>query len=265
MDTQTGESRVADVEIERLVAAARDALTDEMVGRLATTAAEAADLMDQVNRAGLARAIPALAQMANNGDLERLGQLARLYSSAQDSLTDEMVGRLSATIGDGMALMDQVNRAGLDRAIPALAEMVHNGDLQRIVKLARVYGSAEDAVTDEMVGRLSETVGNGLSLLDRFARGGADRVIAILERLESSGALQKLSETLPDLAERMSRVQTMVAAIESAAHRTSQLPPSRGGVGGLWTLMRDPETQDTLRFLLAVGKELRGALSPTTR
>ena len=265
MDTQTGESRVADVEIERLVAAARDALTDEMVARLATTAADAADLMDQVNRAGLARAIPALAQMASNGDLERLGQLARVYSSAQDSLTDEMVGRLSATIGDGMALMDQVNRAGLDRAIPALAEMGHNGDLQRIVKLARVYGSAEDAVTDEMVGRLSETVGNGLSLLDRFARGGADRVIAILERLESSGALQKLSETLPDLAERMSRVQTMLAAIESAAHRTSQLPPSRGGVGGLWTLMRDPETQDTLRFLLAVGKELRGALSPTAR
>ncbi|MCD6734543.1 MAG: hypothetical protein LT103_13230 [Burkholderiaceae bacterium] len=265
MDTQTGESRAVDGEIERLVAAARDALTDEMVGRLATTAADAADLMDQVNRAGLARAIPALAQMAHNGDLERLGQLARVYSSAQDSLTDEMVGRLSATIGDGMALMDQVNRAGLDRAIPALAEMVHNGDLQRLVKLARVYGSAEDAVTDEMVGRLSETVGHGLSLLDRFARGGADRVIGILERLESSGALQKLSDTLPDLAERMSRIQAMLAAIESAALRTSRMPPSRGGLGGMWELMRDPEAQDTLRFLLAVGKELRGALTPPAR
>jgi hypothetical protein len=164
-----------------------------------------------------------------------------------------------------MALMDQVNRAGLDRAIPALAEMVHNGDLQRLVKLARVYGSAEDAVTDEMVGRLSETVGNGLSLLDRFARGGADRVIGILERLESSGALQKLSDTLPDLAERMSRIQSMLAAIESAALRTSRMPPSRGGLGGMWELMRDPEAQDTLRFLLAVGKELRGALVPPAR
>src|SRR5690606_19932249 len=121
------------------------------------------------------------------------------------------------TIGEGMALMDQVNRAGLDRAIPALAEMVNNGDLQRLVKLARVYGSAEDALTDEMVGRLTETVGNGLSLLDRFARGGADRVIGILERLESSGALQKLSEALPDLADRMGRIQAMLAAIESAA------------------------------------------------
>ncbi|MCL4848881.1 MAG: hypothetical protein KJ066_20205 [Acidobacteria bacterium] len=265
MDTQTGEPRALDGEIERLVAAAGDALTDEMVGRLAGTAADAAELMDQIARAGLARAIPALAQMAHNGDLERLGQLARVYSSAQDSLTDEMVGRLSATIGDGLALMDQVNRAGLDRAIPALAEMVHNGDLQRLVKLARVYGSAEDALTDEMVGRLTETVGNGLSLLDRFARGGADRVIGILERLESSGALQKLAETLPDLVERMTRVQAMLAAIESAAQRTSRLPPARGGLGGMWALMREPEAQDTLRFLLAVGKELRGAMTSPAR
>jgi hypothetical protein len=157
--------------------------------------------------------------------------------------------------------MDQVNRAGLDRAIPALAEMVHNGDLQRLVKLARVYGSAEDALTDEMVGRLTETVGNGLSLLDRFARGGAERVIGILERLESSGALQQLSDAVPRLTERLTRMQDMLAAVESAAAATRELPPSRGGVGGLWQIMRDPDTQDTLRFLLVVGKELRRSMA----
>jgi uncharacterized protein YjgD (DUF1641 family) len=261
MDTQTAEARALDGEIERVVAAARDALTDEMVGRIATTAADAAELMDQINRAGLARAIPALAQMVQNGDLDRLTQVARVYSSAQDALTDEMVSRLSQTIGEGMALMDQVNRAGLDRAIPALAEMVHNGDLQRLVKLARVYGSAEDALTDEMVGRLTETVGNGLSLLDRFARGGAERVIAILEGLESSGALQQLADAVPRLTERLTRLQSTLAAIEAAATATRELPPSRGGVGGLWQLMRDPDTQDTLRFLLVVGKELRSGLA----
>jgi hypothetical protein len=197
MENQAEEARSVDVEIERVVAAARDALTDEMVGRLATTAGEAADLMDQVNRAGLARAIPALAQM------------------------------------------------------------VHNGDLERLAQLARVYGSAEDALTDEMVGRLTETVGNGLSLLDRFSRGGADRIIAILEGLESSGALQQLSDAVPKLTERLARIQGMLAAIETAAAATRQLPPSRGGIGGLWQLMRDPDTQDTLRFLLAVGRQLR--------
>jgi len=254
---QTEESRAVNVEVERVVSAARDALTDEMVTRFATTAGEAVDLLDQVNRAGLARAIPALAQMVNNGDLERLSQLARVYNSAQDALTDEMVTRLSQAVGDGLALLDQINRAGLDRAIPALAEMVNNGDLNRLVKLVRVYSSAEDALTDEMVSRLIDTVGNGLSLLDRFSRGGAEHVVKMLEGLQESGALERIATMLPQLADRLATVQEVLQSIDAAAIASRAAPPSAGGIGGLWHLMRDPEAQDTLRFLLAVGKELR--------
>ncbi len=257
MNGQAEEARTVNVEVERVVSAARDALTDEMVTRLATTAGDAVELMDQVNRAGLARAIPGLAQMVNNGDIERLSQVARLYSSAQDALTDEMVTRLSQALGEGLALLDQVNRAGLDRAIPALAEMVNNGDLNRLVKLARVYGSAEDALTDEMVSRLTDTVGNGLSLLDRFSRGGAEHVVKMLEGLQESGALERLATMLPQLADRLATVQEVLQSIDAAAAASRAAPPSTGGVGGLWQLMRDPEAQDTLRFMLAVGKQLR--------
>jgi uncharacterized protein YjgD (DUF1641 family) len=257
MSGQTEEARAVNLEVERVVSAARDALTDEMVTRLASTAGDAVELMDQVNRAGLVRAIPTLAQMVNNGDVERLSQVARLYSSAQDALTDEMIGRLSEAVGEGLALLDQVNRAGLDRAIPALAEMVHNGDLNRLVKLARVYGSAEDALTDEMVGRLMDTVGNGLSLLDRFSRGGADHVVKMLEGLQQSGALERLATMLPQLADRLATVQEVLQSIDAAAAASRAAPASAGGIGGLWQMMRDPEAQDTLRFMLAVGKELR--------
>jgi uncharacterized protein YjgD (DUF1641 family) len=257
MNGQSEEARAVDVEIERVVSAARDALTDEMVTRFASTAGDAVELIDQVNRAGLARAIPALAQMVNNGDVERLSQIARLYSSAQDALTDEMVTRLSEAIGEGLSLLDQVNRAGLDRAIPALAEMVNNGDLNRLVKLARVYGSAEDALTDEMVSRLTDTVGNGLSLLDRFSRGGAEHVVRMLEGLQESGALEQLATMLPQLAERLATVQGVLQSIDAAAAASRAAPPSGGGIGGLWHMMRDPEAQDTLLFMLAVGKQLR--------
>ncbi len=257
MNGQSEEAGAVNVEVERVISAARDALTDEMVTRLATTAGDAVELMDQVNRAGLARAIPAVAQMVNNGDIERLSQIARLYSSAQDALTDEMVTRLSQAIGEGLALLDQVNRAGLDRAIPALAEMVNNGDLNRLVKLVRVYGSAEDALTDEMVSRLVDTVGNGLSLLDRFSRGGAEHVVKMLEGLQESGALERLATMLPQLADRLATVQEVLQSIDSAATASRAAPPSAGGIGGLWHLMRDPETQDTLRFMLAIGKQLR--------
>jgi uncharacterized protein YjgD (DUF1641 family) len=257
MNGQTEEARALSVEVERVTAAARDALTDEMVTRLAATAGDAVELMDQVNRAGLSRAIPALAQMVNNGDLDRLSQLARLYSSAQDALTDEMVSRLSEAVGEGLVLLDQVNRAGLDRAIPALAEMVNNGDLNRLVKLVRVYSSAEDALTDEMVSRLTDTVGNGLMLLDRFSRGGAEHVVRMLEGLQESGALERLATMLPQLADRLATVQGVLESIDAAAAASRTATPSPGGIGGLWHMMRDPETQETLRFLLAVGKELR--------
>jgi hypothetical protein len=257
MNGQSEDARGISVEVERVISAARDAVTDEMVSRMAATAGDAVELMDQINRAGLARAIPALAQMINNGDVERLSQLARVYSAAQDSLTDEMIGRLSEAVADGLALLDQVNRAGLGRAIPSLAEMVNNGDLDRLVKLARVYSSAEDALSDEMVGRLTETVGNGLSLLDRASRGGAEHVVKMLEGLQESGALERIATMLPQLADRLATVQEVLQSIDAAASASRAAAPSAGGIGGLWQLMRDPEAQDTLRFMLSVGKQLR--------
>ncbi|MDE1950265.1 MAG: DUF1641 domain-containing protein, partial [Burkholderiales bacterium] len=145
----------------------------------------------------------------------------------------------------------------LDRAIPALAEMVNNGDLHRLVKLARLYGSAEDALTDEMVGRLAETVGNGLSLLDRFNRGGAENVVKMLEGLNENGSLDKLATMLPQLSERLATLQQVLQSMDVAAAASRSAAPSAGGLGGLWQMMRDPEAQDTLRFMLAVGKELR--------
>lgn len=188
----------------------------------------------------------------------------RIVNAAHDALTDEMVTRLAATWGDAITMIDQANRAGIGRALPALARLVENGDLERIAQLARVYSSAQDALTDEMVGRMAETIGNGLLLLDRASRGGADRVITMLESLNASGALERLAATLPQLLERLGMVQTLLQAVDDAAAASRAAQPSTGGFGGLWRLLRDPESQDTLRFLLDVGKKLRqGALGAT--
>ncbi len=184
-------------------------------------------------------------------------EVERVIAAARDALTDEMVGRLTQAVGDGLALMDQVNRAGLDRAIPAIAEMVNNGDLDRLVKLARVYGSAEDALTDEMIGRLTDTLGNGLSLLDRFSRGGAEHVVKMLENLQGSGTLERIATMLPQLEGRLTMVQETLESIDAAAAASRSAPASAGGFSGLWSMLRDPEAQDTLRFMLTVGKQLR--------
>ena len=119
-------------------------------------------------------------------------ELERLTAAARDALTDEMVSRLSATAADGIDLLDQINRSGVGKALPALAQLVANGDLDRLVALARTYGAAQDAMTDEMVSRMAETMGASLSLMDRLNRAGVDRLVGMLERLASSGALERL-------------------------------------------------------------------------
>ena len=257
MNTEANQERdVVQHEVQRVIAAAKDAMTDEMVGRLAGSTAEALDLIDQVGRAGLAKAIPKLAEMVNNGDLERLSQLARVYHASQDALTDEMVGRLSGAVGDGLSLLDQVNRSGLEKALPTISRMVADGDLERLAQLARVYSSAQDALTDEMVGRLAETVGEGLSLLDRFNRGGAGRLVEMLAQMQATGALERIANTLPNVLERLDMVSGLFSCLEEAATE-SRSKPATGGIGSLWRIMTDPDTVRSLQFLLSMSKQMQ--------
>jgi uncharacterized protein YjgD (DUF1641 family) len=257
MNTETNEEgAMVQHELDRVIAAARDSMTDEMVGRLAGSAAEALDLVDKAGRAGLSKAIPALAEMVNNGDLERLSQLARVYHASQDALTDEMVGRLTDAVGGGLSLLDQVNRSGLEKALPTISRMAVDGDLERLAQLARVYSSAQDALTDEMIGRLAETVGEGLSLLDRLNRGGAGRLVEMLERMESTGALERIANTLPTLLERLDMVVGMLTCLEDAATK-SKAQPVAGGLGSMWRIMTDKDTQQSLQFLVDVSKQMQ--------
>ncbi len=184
-------------------------------------------------------------------------EIERVLAAARDSTSDEMVSRLAGTVGDAMDLVDRVNRTGLARAIPALADLVNNGDLDRLAKLARVYGSAEDALSDEMVGRIAETAAEGLSLLDRLTRGGAFRMVEMLAQLESSGSLQRIAETLPRLAQKLDMLERMLHAFEAAASESATEPGPSGGLGGMWRLMADLGNQESLQYLVNVGKELR--------
>ncbi len=165
-------------------------------------------------------------------------ELERVVAAARDSLTDEMVGRLSATLAEGMDLLDKVNRSGVAGALPAISQLVANGDLERLVALARTYGAAQDSLTDEMVARLAETAAESLSLMDRLNRAGLDRLV---------GSIEHLSDVL----------ERTLGALETANREMKAQPAAGGGFGGLWALMRSRENQETLRFLLAFGRAFR--------
>ena len=184
-------------------------------------------------------------------------ELERLAAAARDAITDEMVSRLSATVGDGMDLLDQINRSGVGKALPALAQLVANGDLDRLVSLARTYGAAQDAVTDEMVSRMAETIGASLSLMDRLNRAGVDQLVGMLERLASGGALDRLDALADRLTAGLDLLERVVGAVDAANRDMSTGAAANGGFGGIWQLMRERENQETMRFVLAFGRSLR--------
>lgn len=155
-------------------------------------------------------------------------EVAALWRSAKDALSDDIVGRLGGTVAEGLDLVDRATRADLGRAIAPLAQLLEHGDLERLIGWARVLGAMQDALSDDIVTRLGSLAGDGMVLLEDMLRAGVPEAV--------------------------------LGAIASARQQAAGQEPSRGGVSGLWEILKDPEVQDTLRFFLLVGRELRKRL-----
>lgn len=228
-------------EMERVLAGARDALTDDTVTRIAATVGSSLDLIDRANRSGVADALPTLVAMVRNGDLQRLADLARLAGAAEDSLSDDIVSRMTGTVAGGMDLLDRVNRSGIVRALPTITRMVEGGDLERLAGLARLLAAVEDSLSDDIVNRLATLATDLAALVDKLARNpGFLRLVDVLGR-------EDVQCGLVDIA------NAACAAKQDAA----KLAPATGGVFGLLKIASDPATQSALRYVSLVAGHMR--------
>ena len=185
----------------------------------------------------------ALATLVENGDLDRLVTLARTLGGAGDALSDDIVSRLAETACNGLDLLDRATRSNIAGALPAIAALVENGDLERLVGLARIAGGVGDALSDDIVSRVAETAGNALVLIDRVTRSGlADRLVALADAAESSRLFDHL-----------------LAAMAAAAADSARAPAPQGGVMGLWHLLRQPQTQSAISYAISVVNHFRAA------
>jgi uncharacterized protein YjgD (DUF1641 family) len=187
------------------------------------------------------------------------GEVERLMEAARDSVTDDMVARLAENAAQAMDLVDRVNRSGLADSLPALAAMVRSGDLERITHYARLLGAAEDAVTDDMVGRFAAVAAEGTTVLDRLNRSGVTKLIDILDQLNTSGALDRIAAKLPALVDNLETLENLIGCLGDAARDVKDMPPPGGGLLPLLAMMRDAENQKALQFMLAVGRRMREA------
>lgn len=111
-------------------------------------------------------------------------------------------------------------------------------DIEQLAELASVFAAARDALSDDIVTRVSSAMSEGIILLDRVTRNeGLMRLLQMLEKPESQHLLLSLSD-----------------ALGSMSHDLARSSPAKGGVIGIAQLAFDPGTQEGLRSLSLLGK-----------
>lgn len=111
-------------------------------------------------------------------------------------------------------------------------------EIEQLSELATLVASARDAMSDEIVTRLSRVFSEGISLLDRLTRNeGLMKLLEVLDRPESQHLLIGLSN-----------------AIGKMSRDIAVMPPAHGGIGELLKIMREPGTQEGLRSISLLGK-----------
>lgn len=180
-----------------------------------------------------------------------------LMQAARDSMGDDMVARLAENASQALDLLDRINRSGVGDALPAITALVRSGDLERLTHYARMMGAAEDAVTDDMIGRFATLTGEATMVVDRLNRSGVTKLIDLLDQMNSSGALDRIAAKLPALVDNLELVERMFGCLAEASKEVKAAPEPRGGLLPLLAVMRDAETQKALQFMVAVGRRMR--------
>ncbi|MCU7934093.1 MAG: hypothetical protein KZQ99_04335 [Candidatus Thiodiazotropha sp. (ex Dulcina madagascariensis)] len=111
-------------------------------------------------------------------------------------------------------------------------------DLEQLSELATLVLSARDALSDDIVTRLSSAFSEGITLLDRLTRNeGLMRLLQVLDRPETQHLLLGLCKALSQMSRDIATA-----------------PPAKGGVAGIVKLALEPGTQEGVRSLSLLGR-----------
>ncbi len=196
------------------------------------------------------------------------GAGAILAEAGFETLTDDMITRLARAAGDGLTLLDGVREHKTAEALAVLGTMVSSGDLARLAHLARLVGAAEDALTDDLVARIAHLASDAMTLLDRVGRLDIAHYERLGRRLEESlspDLFERVLKALPvalDLFEQAAAsglLRDVCAGLAATREELAKTEAPGGGLGGLWTLMKDPGHQRTLQGLLLYARRILGS------
>ncbi len=164
-----------------------------------------------------------------NGQLSNAASEAeRLFTAVSDALSDQMVERLAVTAGNALEVVDKLNDEDTkDAVLTVLDELttLHRaGGLTKAFELVHMVNAIRNALTDQMVERLA----------------------GFVEHMMTNLATEEMADLAHDATTALSDARDESAGDDGA-----------GGLMSAVRLLSDPETQRSLRFLLAFADKLR--------
>ncbi len=155
-------------------------------------------------------------------------EMERVFTALSDSLTDNMVERLSVTAANALEIVDRLNdedtKAAIHTLLDRLTEMHKIGALDTLFELVGVLHAAKNATSDSIL----------------------ERLFAFLEHMVNNVATEEMA-TLAD---------NVRFSVEQALAETRN-KPQKGGIMRTMRMVSKPEAQQTLQLLLLVGEKFR--------
>ncbi len=155
-------------------------------------------------------------------------KIDHLIAAAGDAMTDQMVGRLSTTLGNGMELLDRLNdedtRDAVHSLLDELTVLHRTGGLKATFELLHMVSAMRNAMTDSMVERLAQFVEHMMTNL-------ANEEVADM----AHAAKEAVNEAVRELADYN----------------------APGGIMATLKMLGDPKTQASIVFLRTLAENLR--------
>ncbi|MEM0120360.1 MAG: DUF1641 domain-containing protein [Thermoprotei archaeon] len=197
----------------------KEALNDEAIQSLASTAGKALELVSLLSQSSSGKAlapigehgeqlgelIAKIAQMQKDGVFEAISQAAYALKASMDALNEEAVTNLASTLSEAAATWRSVSpiltSPELVAALNRVIKMEREGVLAAIEEVGYTFKSLRDALNDEALVNLANTVAEALHIwrtispyVERMARSPLPKVFEALSR---EGLTEQLEAAKP--------------------------------------------------------------------
>jgi uncharacterized protein YjgD (DUF1641 family) len=213
--------------------AMNNAFTDSMLERLTVSLSKIVELTDYISNSQLMEVIEKIAKNADalNKSIDAIISFSNALAVIDNAFTDSMLERLVSFMAELGELTDEVRSAELKTMIPMLTTLAKDGGMEALIDTAKALVAARNALSDSMLERVASVV---VDTIDYFASLRAQNIGTYL--------LESINTTTKEFSEKEQKPSLL----------------------GVLKEVRDPQTLQSIMFVLALLKNMPSGLAKAT-